>query len=169
MEFPPDWACFGLDEFDLAAARNPMACGVELLAQVRPSGRLLDHFRLVLGGDQLLDSRVPFNKLVNLDEVPDWVLCYSIWPRAVKIKRNMTCSEWFEVRDIIASNDARVELADGGALDSKVALELLDGLSEKGAALRWCVAVGDDKLMKLHLQSLPAAASTFNGKPVFRG
>jgi len=170
MEFPPDWACFGLDEFELAAARNPMNCGVELLVQARPSGRLLDHFRLVLGGDQLIEAKIPFKTLVNLEEVPDWNLYYGVWPRAIKIRRNMTCSDWLEVRDLISSNDARVELNEGGtAVDSKDALQLLDGLNEKGVALRWCVAVGDDRLMKLVLQALPASASSFNGKPVFRG
>ena len=169
MEYPPDWDCFLLEDFELAAARNPMACGVELLLQVRPNGRILDHARLVLGGDKIIEARIRFDLLTVAQEVPEWILCYSIWPRAIKIRRNMASSTWIEVRDILAANDARVELPDGRPVDSKEVLEWIDKLPEKGAAMRWSVAVGDDARMKLILQGMPAAASTFSGKPMYRG
>ncbi len=85
-----------------------MNYGVELLVQARPNGRILDHARLVLGGGQLLETDIPFSNMFNSPEPPQWNLKYTVWPRAVKIRRNMTCGDWLEVRDLLASNDARV-------------------------------------------------------------
>jgi len=51
MEFPAtEWIVLPDEEFELAAARDPGQLGVDLLVQARPNGRLLDHFRLVVGG-----------------------------------------------------------------------------------------------------------------------
>ncbi len=172
MEFPPDWDCFPLQDFDTAAVRNPLNRGVELLTQARPNGRLLDHNRLVLGGDELIVVKVAFSAFMYGGEVPDWILCYSLWPRAIRIKRNMVSSEWDDVRSLFAANDARVELSNGQAVEQKSVLDYFDGISDKtanSAAFRWAVVVGDDGRMKLGLQSLPAPAASFTSKPVFCG
>jgi hypothetical protein len=49
-------------------------------------------------------------------------------------------------------------------------LRLLDELQDdpKNAAYRWVVAVGEDNLMKLQLQSLPGPAVLITGKPTLR-
>ena len=43
MEFPPDWEVMAADDFTTARPRNAGLCSMELLAQVRPNGRILDH------------------------------------------------------------------------------------------------------------------------------
>jgi hypothetical protein len=45
-----------MEEFASAAPRNPGELGVEVLAQIRPNGRILDHFRVTLGGSKFLMS-----------------------------------------------------------------------------------------------------------------
>ena len=172
MEFPPpEWDCFPLEDFDTAAVRNPLNRGVELLAQARPNGRLLDHVRVVLGGDEIITARIEFSYLLHALDLPKWYFVYSIWPRAIKIRRNMTSSEWEDARAILAANDARVELDNQQQVDQKEVLDFMDKIPDKqanSAAVRWAVIVGEDSRMKLALQCLPAPVSSFSGKPVLR-
>ncbi len=173
MEFPPDeWSCFPMGEFELAEARNPMDCGVELLVQARANGRMLDHARMVLGGSKLLEVKIPFRELLSVEETPDWELVYTTWPRQIAIRRNMATSDWFDVRDLILSNDGRVQLKEGGNIEAKEAVDYLDTIPDRlmgSAALRWAVLVGDDRKLRLALQGLPSPAASFSGKPAFRG
>jgi len=174
MEFPvDDWVCFPMADFELAAARNPMECGVELMVQARPNGRILDHVRLVLGGDKLIDVTLKFKNLLSIPDVPDWELVYNLWPRDIKIKRNMVTSEWLDIRSLIHSNDARVQLSENQQpVDNVEVLGYMDGIADKlanSSSLRWAVMVGDDNRFKLYLQGLPGPASSFSGKPAFRG
>jgi hypothetical protein len=64
MEFPPDWQVEPWDDFDVAVASlatsgNDLA--VELLAQLRPTGRILDNFRLSVNGSEILYAELEFN------------------------------------------------------------------------------------------------------------
>ena len=44
MEFPPsNWDIFPVEEFTTAAPRVNSDCSVELMAIVRPNGRVMDH------------------------------------------------------------------------------------------------------------------------------
>ena len=53
MEFPPeDWFTFPATDFELAAPRITGDYTVEILAQARPNGRVMDHWRITLGGDR---------------------------------------------------------------------------------------------------------------------
>ena len=55
MEFPPaHWAVFPAEDFETACPRLPGTLGVELMAQVRPNGRVMDHWRLAIGGSSNL-------------------------------------------------------------------------------------------------------------------
>ncbi len=172
MEFPPPWSVFQAEEFELAAARDPRELGVELMAQLRPSGRIIDHMRLVLGGTTLLEVRIPFKLLIGAAEMPDWTWVFTTWPAAVKIRRNMTTGAWADLRDLLASNDGRVELGDGQGVETKDVLDWLDSLGDKtanSASFRWAVTVGDDGRLELELQGLPCPASFISNKPSFRG
>ena len=172
MEFPPAWSVFQAEEFELAAARDPRELGVELMAQLRPSGRIIDHLRLVLGGSTLLEVKIPFSQLIGAPEVPDWIWVFTTWPASVKIWRNMTTGTWIDLRDLLAANDGRVELNGGQEVEAKTVLDWLDALADKtanSAAFRWAVSVGDDGRPELALQGLPCPATFISNKPSFRG
>jgi hypothetical protein len=53
-----------MEDFDIAVAtlaESDDAVAVELLAQLRPNGRILDNFRLVANGSQILNVELAFN------------------------------------------------------------------------------------------------------------
>ena len=181
MEFPPEWLIFPNDEFDIAAPRDPGRCGVELMAQVRPNGRIMDHFRLAVGGTQLLENSFITSELCANQAIPDMTIKWDVWPRDVKIRRNMSTSEWFDLTELIRSNDARVvenrDLAPGGSAEPVVdhnaqLLAFLDNLpecSKCGASVRWVVGIGPSNHLELDLQGLPASAAVLNRKLTLRG
>ena len=173
MEFPPaTWDFFPGPEFETAGPRDPGELGVELMVQARANGRLLDHFRITLGGTGLLSSKFNLSSIMSLPEVPDWKIVIATWPRDIGIRRNMASSPWADIRDLISSNDARVETPEGNVVDSKLFLDYSDSIADKmvsSASIRWSVCVGDDFRPSLVLMALPAPASTFTGKPLFKG
>jgi hypothetical protein len=82
----------------------------------------------------------------------------------------MTSSAGVDLEDVIAAKDGTI-IDDGGAeIPGREVLRLLDELQEdpKTAAFRWVVAVGEDNMMKLQLQSLPGPAVLIAGKPTLR-
>ena len=142
------------------------------MVQVRANGRLLDHFRITLGGTSLVSSKFSLASVMSLPEVPDWNIVIVAWPRDITIRRNMATSPWLDIKDLISSKDARIETPEGVAVDSKQFLDYSDSITDKmvnSASIRWCVCVGDDIRPSLALMALPAPASTFSGKPLFKG
>ncbi len=70
MEFPPDWRVNNLDDFDVAVAMLATSADevvIELLAQLRPNGRVLDNFRFTVSGPQILDVELVFERLLPAD------------------------------------------------------------------------------------------------------
>ena len=58
MEYlPTDWQCLNNEDFELAVTRNPGVLGVEVMTQARVNGRIIDHFRVALGGSEILRVR----------------------------------------------------------------------------------------------------------------
>ena len=99
MEFPPD--------FTTGGPRSAGDCGMELLAQVRPNGRILDHFRITLGGSKILNISVPLASL--LIGAPDSGLSIKLatWPRDIEIKRNMTTSNWADISELLSIQNGK--------------------------------------------------------------
>jgi hypothetical protein len=111
MEFPTTWATFPAEDFTTAEARAPGNLGMELMVQMRPNGRLLDHFRVVLGGTELLEAVLPLNNLLPSPNLNSWKARYQFWPRDTAIRRNMTTSSWMDVIQLTRSR----ELASSGS------------------------------------------------------
>jgi hypothetical protein len=146
--------------------------GAELLVQARPNGRMLDHFRVTMGGSRILDVSFPVSKIINLPAAANaWKLKMQVWPRDVILRRNMTTSEWVNLDAIIAAKDGCVVTV---AEDRETVVphaEVLASLEELGAAaaVRYAVVVSGDQHLVLMLQGMPATAETLAGKPAFRG
>ena len=143
----PEWNILPAEDFEIAVPRDPGEIGVDLMAQIRNNGRILDHFRLVLGGSKLLEAAVPLKNILPTVEAPDWTLKVASWPR-----------------DVMDS--------DGVLVENKLLLDFLDELADKqmnSASTRWWVGAGEDGRLHLQLQAIPSPASSHASKPAWKG
>ncbi len=159
------------EEFETAQPRLEGVATMELLAQVRHTGRILRNFRVALGGEARLKVDVDLGAMVPVEVFAGWRFKTQFWLRDVRIRTNMTSSVWIDLGATLAAKDGSV-FDDGGAeIPEREVLRMLDELPESGpvnAAFRWVVAVGEDSQMKLQLQSLPGSAALVAGKPTLR-
>ncbi len=173
MEFPPtDWFIFPSVDFDTSPARSPGELGVELMLQVRPNGRVVDHWRLALGGSRTVDVEFQLTSVVPAaSELPSWRLAWQIWPHEIQIRRNMTSSTWVDLLELIEANEMQVSDSSGSPVLQSTVVSALKGLQGKpviSAALRWAVCVSAAEKLELQLQALPASASSLSSKPIFK-
>ena len=65
MEFPTeDWDIFEASEFETAAARMTSELCIEIMAQVRPNGRIMDHWRVATGRTSILEATVDLAAII---------------------------------------------------------------------------------------------------------
>jgi len=175
MDFPPEeWDIFPTEDFELAEPRDPGECGAEVMVQIRNNGRIMDHFRLAIGGSAMIEVAIKLRQVIEHNDIPDLTANLKIWPRDVKIRRNMTTSNWFDLLDLVKSRD--VVLMDpevGEEVDPAGYITHVSGLngdkSKTSCSMRWAVTAGHDNLLYLNLMSLPATLSSFSGRPVYHG
>ena len=169
MEFPTKELLFGSwEDFETAAPQDPGDIGMELLAQIRNNGRILDHSRIVLGGDKIQTVLIPMTRMYPLPSLNNWKFKFQFWPRDATIRRNMCSSIWVDATKIITTKEAVVVDAGGNTVPLESAVGVLKD-AEVAASVRWAVVIGEDGRMRLQLQSLPASADALSGKPAFRG
>ena len=168
MDFPPEWGVLPAEEFNTAVARDAGICGMELMAQIRPNGRILDHFRISLDGSRILEFTTNLSNI--MPEIPDsrYLFKYAVWPRDIELKRNMTTSQWMDVNELLASKRAALHDSEGSMLAHPAVMAELANLGTS-SSLRFATVVGEDFRMQLHLQCLPASAKYLMGRPALRG
>jgi hypothetical protein len=165
MEFPPRYVILDADRFATAEPREPGDLGAEVLAQVRSTGRIADHFRVTLGGSRIIDVSAPLAAMMQ--GVPStWQFRFQVWPRDVEIRRNIVSTTWLNVHSQLAAKEAWIVDQDGVQIPQEVVME---EIQEKRAAFRFIVVISDSANLELMLQALPAAKETLTGKPAFRG
>ena len=175
MEFPAEeWPAFEAQDFELAVPRGSGNAVMELMLQLRPNGRALDHFRVALGGNKLLAATVGFGSILPIIDLERLQVSFEIWAKDVKIRRNMATSEWSDLHDQISRKEARVQDRAGKEVTDEHLVDILDLLDRsetylKSASLRYAVIVGADNRMWLELQGLPGSAKLLNSKPAFTG
>jgi hypothetical protein len=172
MDFPPEWTLLPADQFATAQPRAAGDLGMELLVQARPNGRMLDHFRVSLGGSRILDMNVPLANLLASPRAKNWRLRMQIWPRDIDVRRNMTSTAWLDLEALVVTRECRVVTLGEDSSEAEVASEAVAAeMKESGlsAAIRFAVIIGGDQRLQLMLQSLPASADHLLGKPAFRG
>jgi len=172
MEFPPtDWAVFEAADFEVAQPRNPGDLGVELLAQVRPNGRVVDHWRLTMGGAKILEVTMPLSSIVpKAAEMPAVKLRFQKWPAEIYMRRNMTTTDWLDVLELLAANDVTVASETGEPVENQVVVEALNNIVDKGAnsaSLRWAIAISPANKLELQLQCLPVPTHRLS-RPIFK-
>jgi hypothetical protein len=80
---------------------------MELMVQMWPNGRLLNHFKVVLGGSEILEVTTPLARLIPSPNLNRWKAKYQFWAGDTTICRNMTTSRWKDVYQMITATRCR--------------------------------------------------------------
>ena len=173
MEFPPsNWDIFPAEEFTTAAPRVNSKCSVELMAIVRPNGRVMDHWRLATGGTKLLSITLELASIIPAAAaLPKCKITYQQWPADLAIRRNMTTSPWLDVMTLLAANELTAADEQDEVVESQTIIENLRALPNRSvisAAVRWAVCISEEQHLEVQLQCLPAPVTTLNSKPIFK-
>jgi len=171
MEFPADWTVLPKADFELASPRIAGDLTMELHAELRPSGRILDAFRISLAGTKILAIEVELFKLLPVNTFKGWSFKAEFRPEDIVIRKNLTSSTWLDGTALIARREASLLDDSGSGIPSAEFLRYLADLDDlpDSFSLRWAVAAGEDGRMKLQLHSLPAGAVFITGKPLLKG
>ncbi len=158
------------DEFTTTDARDPGKLGMELMAQVRGNGRMQDHFRIAIGGSEMLTVQVELTKLLNTSHEPvsQMKVQFQVWPRDIDIRRNATTSAWMDVYSMIKERNAIVYDNHGEVVPLEDMAGIMNQIERdecKNAVIRWAVIIGDEGKLELALTSLPASLNQISGRP----
>ena len=172
MDFPPEeWVVFAATDFNTAAPRFPGERGVELMAQVRSNGRIMDHWRMALGGSKVLEATFPLSTILPAAAgLPAWHVTYQQFPRDIVLRRNMLSGAWIDAVGLLSSHEFLVADAEEQPVDIQQVITAIKALPAKqntGASIRWSVVATITDRLELQLQSLPCAANQLTGKPIF--
>ena len=173
MEFPPTtWFIFDAGEFETARPRAAAELGIEVMAQVRPNGRVMDHWRVSTGGTALLKAAIDMAFIIPATAaLPRCSLAYEMWPADIGIRRNMTTSAWIDVTTLLAANEVTAMDETGQPVDCATIIEKLQALPARSvitASLRWAVCISEDGQLEVQLQCLPGAANILTAKPLLK-
>jgi hypothetical protein len=172
MEFPTNWVVFNISDYDTGSPSVSRDFKVELFAQLRNTGRILDGFKFTLDGTKVLEAYVDLHKILPAPELRGMQAFFQCQPCDVKIRRNMLTSAWVSIKDGISSNNVDVLDESGAGVPAGSVLKILDRLPGSGptnASTRWAVVVGADSFLKLQLQGLLLVASVLNNRSMFKG
>jgi len=173
-EFPPTgWEIYEDKDFASAVPHRTGEAVMELMAQVRPSGRCADHWRIAVGGNKILEADIRLTAISKLTGVSPFKLRFQAWPKDVKLRRNMTSSKWYDGLELLSQREF-VVYKDGtdGELKPDELLNIIakeEDVAKKAFSIRFGVAITEDKRIRLELQGLPATETYLASKPAFAG
>ena len=135
----------------IAAVVLAAACSSPTYDLVIANGRVMDHWRVVLGGNKALEAEVNLAKLVPAAAtLPKWRLTFQQWPRDLAIRRNMTTFGWVDLLTLLAANEVLVLSDTGANVLNPGVVEALSGLQDKSSNSASCLV------------------NLLTGKPIFR-
>ncbi len=108
MEFPHSWEVLQAKLMETFSAPDTADVTAQLLVQLRPTGRILDGFQLVLGGTRIQEAEVDLGSLIPAAAFNNYKLRFQFWLRDIGIRRNMLSSSWIDAPAHICSNESTV-------------------------------------------------------------
>jgi hypothetical protein len=173
MDFPSEnWVFNDWEDFDTASANVVGDFTLEVFAQLRNTGRILDNFRCVLGGSRHLEIDASLMDMIPNECFRGWRYKTQKSPGEVVIRKNMFSSAWVETPTTLLFNEASIYNAAGQVVSNDVFMGMLEDLPESGpetVATRYCVVIGADRKPALQFQCLPTSAVVLSGKATFKG
>ena len=174
MEFPlPGWELHPAKNFNLDTPHVDGDHVMELKALVRANGRVVDHWRVGIGGAKILEANIRLKEICKASSISPYKLVFQAWPQDVIIRRNMTSSPWIDGVELLQHREYAIwKEGEKAPVKEEALLEDLEketNQAKKSFAIRFAVGVCDDKTLRLELQGLPASEATLKGKPAFVG
>ena len=103
--------------------------------------------------------------------LPKCKITYQQWPADIAIRRNMTTSQWHDVKTLLSANEFSAADEQDEAVECQTIVKNLQALPNRSiisAALRRAVCVSEDQRLEIQLQCLPAPVATLSSKPIFK-
>ena len=126
MDFPAAWTILPAEEYALAAPRIDGDLTLELMAQVRHTGRILDHFRMACGGSKPLEVDVDFGAMLPMPAFKGWRLQAQFWPRDLLLRQNTFSSAWIDTVATIGMREVTILDQHGAIIPCTEVLRILD-------------------------------------------
>jgi hypothetical protein len=163
MDFPPTWVVLPAEDYKLATPRIEGELTAEVMAQVRRSDRILNHFKIIIGGSKQLEVDIDLHALMPLGDFKGWRMTGQFWPRDLAFRQNTFSTAWI---DAIVTN--------GAEIPQREVLRIVEATAEEegcpeGASFRWAVVAAEDNFLRMQLQSLPGQAVLLSGKALLKG
>jgi hypothetical protein len=139
-----------------------------LFATVRENGRIVDHVRYVLGGDDNFEASFTLGVLCDEEDFAGYIIQLQRKPHDIELRRGLLTGNWSDITNLISSRDASVFDDTGAGI---AAAEFLCRVQDAGAiigAVRWGLILDDSAKLAMQLQGLPASAAVLNGKPALK-
>jgi hypothetical protein len=86
MALAPNWIVLPAEEFDKAPPLINGDVTLEVRAKLGPSGRILDHFRLMISGSNPLELDTDLGQLIPVRSFRGWRLKGQLWPSNIIIR-----------------------------------------------------------------------------------
>jgi hypothetical protein len=164
--FPFDWQIFPSSDFNSMelAVTQDTGLGARPYLLLNPDGSAAGNFRIAFSGTTLFGKVTPITQLIP--EIPENLstLHISYFSRGAGAEPpvNALSTPWTDLEDLLRQNLATTT---DGAGNTVPDMELLAFLACQpadktglGASFRWAIGVGQDKLLRLEMQALPARA-----------
>jgi hypothetical protein len=139
----------------------------ELFAMVQDNGRILDDFKCVVGGTDILEAEFELSKIFNNPVIGAHTIKIQRSPRDLDLRKGLLSGNWKDVSTIVSCRDASIFDSEGGGILAEEFLGLLEDPEngKEAAAVRWAVRLSASEKLVIQLHGLPAAAAVLNGKP----
>jgi hypothetical protein len=85
---------------------NDATYTAELFAQVRDNRRILDDFKIVLGGTDCLEANL--GKIFNDPVIASHTISIQRWPRDLDLRKGLLSSLWKDIAMLVSARDASV-------------------------------------------------------------
>ena len=134
-----------------------------LLVRISNTARLEDHFKIALGGAQVIQANFAGPDLSLHPQIQRFRFRLEINPSAVEFKNNCFSAKWEDLEDLVAAEKILVSTdkqADASA-EFRAEFEASKNTENKIAvSLRWAAQANQAYGFRLVLQALPASART---------
>ncbi len=142
----------------------------ELFAMVRDNGRILDDFKFVVRGTDILEAEFELSRIFTNPLIGAHTIKMQRWPRDLDLHKGLLSGNWKDVSTVVSCRDASIFDNAGAGIPAEEFLRLLEDPEngKEAAAVRWVVRLSASEKLVIQLHGLPTAAAVLNGKPSYK-